>query len=439
MSCPEHTRHAIRLLYLLIASLCLSWFSCHEEPPLSPPSGTPRPRTPRFAIAPQHDIPWPSLANSPWPMAQHDPQRTGRSPYQGPQAGQIEWVLKIGDITPSVALGPDGTIYCAVMTRAIDSIGLYAIAPQGTIKWIFRIPATLYNAPLVAADGTIYIGAADNRMYAVNPDGTLKWRFPTDSRIYLDGSVLGLDGTLYFVSNKGTLYALNLNGTLKWQLFVDYGFAGGSPTSLSMSPDGTTLYVGGGVNVNRVVKRGLYAVSTHGAVQWSDSLRGKMALSPLVDSDGNIYVVTDSVTYSFNPDGSIRWTYQGPRGVGLNHPTMDRNGNLYFLVESYSAGGWYIYCLDYAGQLRWKALIPERWFGVSLVNDADGTVYVGGTGGADGGRNIYAVSNGSIKWQIPLNGDPALNCPAIDRNGHLYLPTTSAPNVHKGERLYKIK
>jgi hypothetical protein len=30
----------------------------------------------------QTDIPWPTLANSDWPMIKHDPQLTGRSPYK---------------------------------------------------------------------------------------------------------------------------------------------------------------------------------------------------------------------------------------------------------------------------------------------------------------------------------------------------------------------
>lgn len=32
----------------------------------------------------QVDIPWQTLADSPWPMIKHDPQLTGRSPYKGP-------------------------------------------------------------------------------------------------------------------------------------------------------------------------------------------------------------------------------------------------------------------------------------------------------------------------------------------------------------------
>ncbi|MBU2444432.1 MAG: hypothetical protein KJ666_02510, partial [Bacteroidetes bacterium] len=39
----------------------------------------------------QHDIPWLSLADSPWPMHNADPQATGRSKYLGPMNGIIDW------------------------------------------------------------------------------------------------------------------------------------------------------------------------------------------------------------------------------------------------------------------------------------------------------------------------------------------------------------
>ncbi|MDZ7414480.1 MAG: hypothetical protein ONB15_13230, partial [candidate division KSB1 bacterium] len=38
----------------------------------------------------QHDIPWPSLANSPWAVPHGDVQCTGRGRYPGPREGRIE-------------------------------------------------------------------------------------------------------------------------------------------------------------------------------------------------------------------------------------------------------------------------------------------------------------------------------------------------------------
>ena len=35
------------------------------------------------------------LSDSPWPMLQHDPQHTGRSPYKGPETPELKWKYQI--------------------------------------------------------------------------------------------------------------------------------------------------------------------------------------------------------------------------------------------------------------------------------------------------------------------------------------------------------
>ncbi len=51
----------------------------------------------------QVDIPWTTLADSPWPMVKHDPQFTGRSPYKGPQTPNIIWTR---DMENGIFSGP---------------------------------------------------------------------------------------------------------------------------------------------------------------------------------------------------------------------------------------------------------------------------------------------------------------------------------------------
>lgn len=40
----------------------------------------------------QVKIPWPSLADSPWPILRGDMQGTGRSEYIGPRTNNVIWV-----------------------------------------------------------------------------------------------------------------------------------------------------------------------------------------------------------------------------------------------------------------------------------------------------------------------------------------------------------
>ena len=84
---------------------------------------------------------------SPWPMFRRDRRHTGQTPYTGPA-------------TP-------------------------------TIKWVFAAKDGIASSPIIGHDGTIYIGAGwnfrgvtDSSLYAIHPDGSLKWRFKTNGGVF---------------------------------------------------------------------------------------------------------------------------------------------------------------------------------------------------------------------------------------------------------------
>jgi len=63
------------------------------------------------------------------------------------------------------------------------------------------------SAPAVSKEGTIYIGSNNNYLYALNPDGTLRWKFETGDGIFASPRI-SRDGTVYVGSWDGCLYAL---------------------------------------------------------------------------------------------------------------------------------------------------------------------------------------------------------------------------------------
>ena len=78
------------------------------------------------------------------------------------------------------------------------------------------------SSPAIGADSTIYVGFYhDNSLYAINPDGTLKWSYQTGG--YVDSSpAIGTDGTIYVGSNDYYLYAIQGLGPLAntpWPMF----------------------------------------------------------------------------------------------------------------------------------------------------------------------------------------------------------------------------
>jgi outer membrane protein assembly factor BamB len=119
------------------------------------------------------------------------------------------------------SIGPDGTIYVA-------HADLYAVNPDGTVKWIFPLGDERhcsFAAPAISADGTIYIGAnigdgVGGELIVVNPDGTERWRSGSIcSEGIVSSPAIAEDGTVYVgslndeevhsgaVTSKGFLHA----------------------------------------------------------------------------------------------------------------------------------------------------------------------------------------------------------------------------------------
>ena len=93
------------------------------------------------------------------------------------QYGRVQWRFQADDlyILGRPAVGTDGTIYAA-------GVGghLYALTPNGGLKWIFRGKTPVVQSVSVGADNTAYF-AGSNSVYAVNPNGTLKWEIVNPS------------------------------------------------------------------------------------------------------------------------------------------------------------------------------------------------------------------------------------------------------------------
>jgi len=410
-----------RLKFLLLILGILLIASCREKSPSKPPDKNRHP---------QVDIPWPSLADSPWPMHHHDPQSTGRSPYVGPQQGKVAWKFNVGaPVGTSVAIGPDSTIYFASSYEMYEGKQvpfLYALDWNGNLKWKFKLrlersfaDASQACSPLVAADGTIYIGSRDHLLYAINPDGTLKWTFQADDDIYPISITIDLDGKLYFTAADNFLYSVNPDGTLNWKSGGDYKFLCSPLAGISISPNGSTLYLG---TTDNRANCGLIAVDLTGKVKWLFP-SGLIDGTPVVDNDGNIFFATEdsdtskSGIFSVNPEGRLRWKYT-TQWVNNYDLTMDYDGNVYFC--SGEGGSYFLVSCDHEGFIRWKLdLTIQNHLRSSLICDREGTTFMA-VGSPH--QNFFAVtSDGDIKWQN-IFGEVNGNSPAISK-GRLLMGT----------------
>src|SRR4030067_1494661 len=146
---------------------------------------------------------------SPWPMYQGSVKREGRSRFNGPDRGVVKWMFPIDGLfeaSPVIAL--DGTIYIGGHNSK-----LYAITPNGKLLWTFQTRDINRNAAAIGPDGTIYLPSADNSLYALSHKGKVKWVFTSDGRVN-SSPAIGVDGVIYFGFHDKNLYALYPNGVL---------------------------------------------------------------------------------------------------------------------------------------------------------------------------------------------------------------------------------
>jgi outer membrane protein assembly factor BamB len=104
-----------------------------------------------------------------------------------------------GNAAPAVA--DDGTVYVG------NSDGLYSInGATGAVNWTFK-SANVCSSPAIGGDGTVFFGASDGNLYAVHPDGTLRFKVTTGGAVS-SSPAIAQDGTLYATSDDGYLYSI---------------------------------------------------------------------------------------------------------------------------------------------------------------------------------------------------------------------------------------
>jgi hypothetical protein len=193
-------------------------------------------------------------------------------------------------------------------------------------------------------------------------------------------------------------------GRIKWQL-RDPFFSGSERSVLTFSPDGKTLYVPGEmVSVNAV------DIESH-SVRWRFGTSTRLDLAPIVDSDGNIYILgVDSAKapnpslVSLRPDGSVRWVYPHNNAFSqmmAGDPTIDKDGNVYFAFDT-------LYCVSPSGSVRWKKGL--QIFGsypavdVPLTCDESGRIFVVvATDGLVTQTLVAFNTAGEILWSLVFN------------------------------------
>jgi hypothetical protein len=363
------------------------------------------------------------------------------------QSGPIRWRFQADAdyIQARPAVATDGTVY------AIDVYGhVYAVTPDGALKWIFNARGTGFGNISVGPDGTIYLGNT-TVVWALAPDGTLKWQFtqnPGANTLY--GPNVGPDGNIYAVGFQGLgVFSLTPQGTLRWSTPEDiiprlrvffqeivFGSPGqpqlyfhGNNHLRSLGLDGTSLFSyadnlggsqadaqpaiapDGSVYTNLFIPTGpglvLATFDNAGNRRWIifDQFPTSTNALTMTETgpDGVVYDGRNLMSlYAINPDSAVRWQYTDT-GILFSHMVSPLNDLLFVGgVINYGQPGFFE-GISTAGKLLWKVVLPiENGLNIVPMSRArftpDGqTAYIGTSipgQPSNGYSYLYSVQTG---------------------------------------------
>jgi outer membrane protein assembly factor BamB len=302
-----------------------------------------------------------------------------------------------------------------------------AITNKNILRSSSEVVGSFQSSPAIADDGTIYVGSHNGNLYAVNPDGTIKWTYLTMGEIW-SAPVIGTDGTIYIQAVGREIYAVNPDGTLKWSYKA--GDPGNDPklvntgSSPAIGSDGT-VYVG-------CCDENLYALKSDGSLKWSHP--GGSQTSPVIGTDGTVYYGTGHAIQALNPtDGSLKWTYPVlVDEMELGSLAIGNDGVIYMSTLDYVDGQhnslYAVYPDGGTLKLKWKFLLASSTASSPSIG-ADGTIYIGTSN-----HILYALNpDGTIKWQKDLGAIIEYTTPTIGADGTIYVCTS-----HEGGTLFAL-
>ncbi|MBL8063179.1 MAG: PQQ-binding-like beta-propeller repeat protein [Anaerolineales bacterium] len=320
-----------------------------------------------------------------------------------------EWPAGFAETINHLAV-VENAVYAVV--GATDST-FYAFNPtDGSVLWSYPMNRVSYSNPTIGLDGTIYIasqlgdyhigGSYDGGyLYAIRPNGTLKWIWNsgTPNCGIESSAAIGPNGNIYLQHNCRGLVALDSNGQFIWE--KGGGQLGQPWNSPSVGPDGT-IYIGSSDYTFR-------ALNPDGSEKWQVTIDGWMySSSSAVSANGSTIYRGDNSGgfYAFDSQGFVKWKFESGWGI-FEPPTLSANGIVYFTQSLDSSAGpgdkAYLYALRAAdGALLWKYELGQD--GGTPVIGPNGTLYVTREqpSGNSYVNHLYAFQCADGKCAIPL-------------------------------------
>ena len=364
--------------------------------------------------------------NAPWPKFQSNIEHTGYSNNSVTILSNPAFTWKYNitndDLFSDIVIDADNTIYFGTKLGkviALNSDG--TLKWECDLSWeeldyegntVTITPDLHYGCPAIATDGTIYVASgseSDNdyfngsgRLFAINPNGTLKWVYRIDTGVhYTKPSPITIahDGTILFSSYYP--YAVNPDGTRKWSssfgytfstpiLYNDYiyglGTAGGLRIVSLINGEMISDWVNvtGSPDIQPIIGNSIYAGSPlksinllTGVTEWEYNLTSINPNSISYGSNNTIYFCKGLNIYALNIDGTLKWTYLLSESSVYGNIVIDSNNNIYFITyyNDGIANKNKLYCLNSEGNLIYEKILNDTIGYCNLAIGGDGYLY----------------------------------------------------------------
>ncbi len=286
-------------------------------------------------------------------------------------------------------------------------------------------PQLFYSAPVLTPDGQLLVGSSgtDDGLISLDPaTGQTKWAEPFVASNHWVAPPLVQGSTIFAPNNNGTLYALELatghlvwslplgnslwgapasNGKLVFVTSLDHflyavdpskrvlawklDLGGSAPGTVSVSSDGTALYVGS------FGKKVFGVDAASGQVRWTADVKDWVWGAPVLASDSVYTADIGGNIYSLGaPNGKNAWPDLVPDGPITGRPLAMADG---MLVATESGS---VFAYDGTGSKVWESVVGGKIY-TAPVASGDG-IAVAPTG-AD---FLLALldQNGKLVWKF---------------------------------------
>ncbi len=274
--------------------------------------------------------------------------------------GSLAWEYQTDDsVVATPAIGPDGTLYFG----SVDHF-FYALNSDGTLKWRINLGSNCVVSPTVGPDGTIYVGA--DKLYAINPNGSIKWVYEYHNYFVFATPVISSEGTIYIhtTGNDSRLIALNPDGIFKWEYNTLFH------SSYSIFPvvgNDDSLYLPTHPNVLKVL-------NPDGTLKWQRSFEQPIT-APAIGSNGDIYISEIFRLNSINLDGTLNWQYENTGYYPV--PVIGADGTIYVFYN----GSGHVEAINPDATLKWRSAEAFTGNTTSLAIGLDNTLLLGSQDG----------------------------------------------------------